>query len=191
MQLETSFWKDFSYCTALSSGKRCSSQLEQFWLKNLSYTTVCMTWCIFMFLWNLGNMLSFVVGFGSFVGVWSFFKLQSLMCNFSRGNTSNIIFVKITNAKSNNISSFSKSCHVIHIYARYSMNNKIENICITLHWCSLTSSIAHQYASLWTAGKEFLQSVCIFLSKVYFQEAYDSVGYKWRCTSSQVIFCTL
>lgn len=42
-----------------------------------------------------------------------------------------------------------------------------------------TSSIAHKYRSLWTAGKELLQSACMLLSKVYFQEAYDSVDYKW------------
>lgn len=87
--------------------------------------------------------------------------------------------MKITNARSNNISSFSKSCLLIHIYAGYSMKNKTESICITLHWCSLTSSIAHKYSSLWTAGKELLQSACMLLSKVYFQEAYDSVDYKW------------
>lgn len=121
-----------------------------------------------MFLWRLGKVLGFAVFFVSFVGCWSFFKVQSPTCNFSHGNTSYTVFVKIMNARFNNISSFSKSCLLISTYAGYIMNNKSESICITLHWCSLTSSIAHKHRSLWTAGKQLLQSACILPSKVYF-----------------------
>lgn len=86
-----------------------------------------------MFLWSLGKVLGFAVFFVSFAGFWEFFKLQSPTCNFFHGNTSNTIFVKIISVKSNNILSFSKSCLLIYIYAGYSMNNKTESNCLTLH----------------------------------------------------------
>lgn len=165
------FWREryFSYCIALSSGKRCSSQLEQFSPPEEFKLQRAFVWlntylCFCFLLRSLGEVMGFVVVFVSFVGFWGFFKLQSLTCNSSYGNASNIIMVKIINTKSNDISSFSKSCFLIYIYAGYSMNNKTESICINLHWCSLTSSVARKYRSLWTAWKQFLQSACILLS---------------------------
>lgn len=144
----------------------------------LIYLIISFAWqCTLMFLWRLGKVLGFVVFFVSFVGFWSFFKVQSPTCNFSHGNTSYTVFVKIINARSNNISSLSKSCLLISTYAGYIMNNKSESICITLHWCSLTLSIAHKHRSLWTAGKQLLQSACLLPSKYI---SYESGGFKWR-----------
>lgn len=178
--------KNFSCSIALSSGKRCSSQLRlwnnSIWLKDLSfrlqYNFIWINRHLHFLLWRKNMViLEKCLGLWCFmvcvvVGCFFLATSQYLTCNISHGNVSNIALWRLLMLNLVTFQTFFKLCLLIHIFVGYSTNNKTEST--TLHLHSLTSSIALKYKVLWTAWKEFLQSACILLSEVYFHKVDDT-----------------